>query len=492
MTLQGQRPTPMLATAMAATEIDFMTAYEMAEHIRRRRLSPVEIMSNCLKRIETLEPSLNAFVTLTPDQAMADAKRCEDMVMSGADLGSLHGIPVSVKDLIAVNGVRQSFGSRTMADNIANADAPSVARIKAAGACILGKTTTTEFGLKACSDSPLTGITRNPWDPTRTSGGSSAGAAASVAAGAYPIALGTDGGGSVRIPSALCGLFGIKAQFGRVPVFPTSATPTLAHVGPLARAVRDAAMTLQAIAGFDARDPASLTGPAPDFVAACDQTVKGMRIAFSPTLGYGDPVPEVLDAVTAAARVFSDLGCQVEEVDHVFDDPFDIWLAEFYAGVGTKLKEPLARDREIIDPHLVDMLESALDQTIDEYYDKVFQRYDLREKVRQFMGRYDLLLSPTVPVPAFEAGLQAPPELPEKNPVNWVSYTYPVNLCGLPAASVPCGFSAGGLPIGLQMIARANRETDIFRAAAAFETACPWADTRPNLTPRSKNKKINL
>ena len=463
----------------SANDFSFVSAYEMAEVIRRRKVSPVEIMESCLARIDALEPRLNAFVTLTPELATAAARQCENMVMSGADLGPLHGVPMSVKDLIAVGGVRQTFGSRTMENNIAGADAPSVERIRAAGACIVGKTTTTEFGCKPSSDSPLTGITRNPWNLDKTTGGSSAGAAAGVAAGAYPAALGTDGGGSIRIPSSFCGLFGIKAQFGRVPVFPYSATPTLAHVGPITRSVRDAALVLGVIAGFDARDPASVAEPVPDFLAACDMPVRGLRIAWSPTLGYASPSNEVEIITAAAVKVFEDLGCEVELVESVMDDPFDLWLAEFYAGVGTKLKEPLASNRDIIDPSLVDMLASALDQGIDEYYGKVFARYEFREKMREFFNEYDLLATATLPVTAFDATLQQPPDLADRNQVNWISYTYPMNLCGLPSASVPCGFTDGGLPVGLQLTSRTNRETDIFRAAAAFEAARPWGDVRP-------------
>ena len=467
----------------ALNDFSFMSAYEMAEIIRRRKASPVEIMAACLDQIEALEPRLNAFVTLTPESAMHEARRCEELVTSGADLGPLHGVPMSVKDLIAVRDVRQTFGSRTMRDNVADADAPAVERIKAAGACLIGKTTTTEFGCKPSSDSPLSGITRNPWNTEKTSGGSSAGASASVAAGAYPAALGTDGGGSIRIPSSFCGLFGIKAQFGRVPVFPVSATPTLAHVGPITRTVRDAALVLEVMAGFDARDPASLAEPVPDFLAACERPVTGMRIAWSPTLGYAEPTSEVESRVSEAVKVFEDLGCEVELVDQVMEDPFDLWLAEFYAGVGTKLKEPLANDRQIIDPNLVDMLAGALDQKIDEYYRRIFARYELREKMRRFFNKYDLLVTPTLPVAAFDATLQMPPGLPARNSVNWTSYTYPMNLCGLPSASVPCGFTGDGLPIGLQLTSRANRETDIFQAAAGFEAARPWGDLRPDLEP---------
>jgi Asp-tRNA(Asn)/Glu-tRNA(Gln) amidotransferase A subunit family amidase len=467
----------------ALNDFSFMSAYEMAELIRRRQASPVEIMAACLDRVQSLEPELNAFVTLTPELAMTEARRCEELLMSGADLGPLHGVPMSVKDLIAVRDVRQTFGSRTMQDNIADSDAPAVERIKSAGACVIGKTTTTEFGCKPSSDSPLSGITRNPWNTAKTTGGSSAGAAASVAVGAYPAALGTDGGGSIRIPSSFCGLFGIKAQFGRVPVFPASATPTLAHVGPLTRTVRDAALVLQVIAGFDARDPASVAEPAPDFLAACERPPKGMRIAWSPTLGYAEPTREVEAAASEAVKVFEGLGCDVELVADVMPDPFDLWIAEFYAGVGTKLKEPLANNREIIDPDLVDMLASALDQTIDEYYEKVFARYELRERMRKFLNEFDLLITPTLPVAAFDATEQQPPELPHKNAVNWTSYTYPMNLCGLPSASMPCGFTSEGLPVGLQITSRVNRETDIFQAAAAFEAARPWGDRRPGLGP---------
>ncbi len=227
----------------------YTSAIDLRQAITRRQVSPLEVMRQCLERARMLEPQLNCFVTLTPEEALGAAARAEKAVMAGEVLGALHGIPMSVKDLIAMGGVKQTFGSRTMAENIAPADAPAVQRVKAAGACIIGKTTTTEFGCKGGGPSPLTGVTRNPWDLSKTPGGSSLGAASSVAAGVTPFALGTDGGGSIRLPSSFSGLFGIKAQFGRVPVFPTAATPTLAHVGPLARTVRDAALLLGVISG---------------------------------------------------------------------------------------------------------------------------------------------------------------------------------------------------------------------------------------------------
>jgi len=314
---------------------------------------------------------------------MEAARKAEKAILAGEDHGLLTGLPLSIKDLTAVKGVRFTSGSRTLADFVAPLYSPASERVKAHGAAIIGKTTTTEFGCKG-SNSPLTGETRNPWNLGKTTGGSSAGAGASVAAGLTPFALGTDGGGSIRIPSAFCGLFGIKAQFGRVP-FPAAATPTLAHVGPMARTVRDAALLLTAISGFDARDPASVAAEVPYYLGACERSPKGLRIAWSPTLGYARPTPEVALIAGNAARALEALGCNVELVDKVFDDPVDLWMAEFYAGVGTRLKKTLAEQRELIDPAVVTVLDGALDQTIDGYYGRVFGRYEFREKVRQFL-----------------------------------------------------------------------------------------------------------
>jgi Asp-tRNA(Asn)/Glu-tRNA(Gln) amidotransferase A subunit family amidase len=237
-----------------------------------------------------------------------------------------------------------------------------------------------------------------------------------------------------------------------------------------------------AIAGHDRRDPFGVAGPVPDFLTACDQSVKGMRLAWSPTLGYAKPTQEVLKIVEDAVKVFEDLGCTVELVESVMDeDPVDIWMAEFYAGVGTRLKDVLANAPDKLDLAVVDVLSSALDQEIDAYYGTVFKRYDFRENMRAFFEDYDLLLTPTLPVPAFNVNLDVPPELPDRNIMSWVFYTYPFNLTGQPAASIPAGWTSDGLPVGLQMVSKIMGEEDIFRAAAAFETARPWAERRPVL-----------
>ncbi|MBA4741114.1 MAG: amidase [Azoarcus sp.] len=460
-------------------EFDFMSALDLRDAIASKQISPVDVVRRALERMDETEPHLNAFAERAPEMALAAAHAAERAVMEGAPLGLLHGLPISVKDLIAVADLPCAFGSRTQAGKVAAADAPASERVRSAGACILGKTTTSEFGCKAVGDSPLTGVTRNPWSLTRTPGGSSAGAAASVAAGVSALALGTDGGGSLRIPASMTNLFGLKANFGRVPVFPTSATPTLAHVGPLTRTVRDAALLLQAVAGYDARDPFSVAAPIPDFLAACELPVAGMRIAWSPTLGYAHPQPEVLAIAERAALTFEQMGCIVERVDHIMEDPGDLWMAEFYAGVGTRLRDVLVEQRGMLDPAVASVLDGALDQRLEDYYAKVFARYDFRERMRRFFMDYDLLLTPTLPVPAPLCGVEVPPETTDRNIVSWVYYTYPFNLTGQPAASIPCGMTAEGLPVGLQMVTRNLGEIDLLRAAAAFEEAQPWPVWEP-------------
>ena len=460
----------------------FGTARELARAIVSRGLSPVEAVESSLARLDATEPRLRSFVTVLADRALHDAKRIETQLRQGKPQGPLAGVPISVKDLIAVGGAPLTFGSRSMADNVAPHDAVAVERLEDAGAIIIGKTTTSEFGCKAVGDSPLTGSTRNPWDLSKTAGGSSAGAAASVAAGVTSIALGTDGGGSIRIPAAMTGLFGVKAQFGRVPVFPVAANPTLAHVCPIGRDVRDVALLLGVLSGYDARDAHSGPVAAPDYLAACDRDPRALKIAWSPSFGYAAPDAEVCAIAEAAVRTFTELGCVVEEVDAPLGpDPAAIWTAEFYAGVAARLVPTLRERRELLDPEVATMVEQALTMDAEAYGRAVQMRYVFREKVRKFFGEYDLLLSPTLPVAGVDVGVSIPPRFGDRNLVTWVSYTYPFNLTGQPAASIPAGFTRGQLPVGLQIVARAYREDDLFAAAAAFETARPWAQHAPRL-----------
>src|SRR5262245_22028971 len=463
-----------------SAEFDYMSAGELRRRIARKEISPVELTKRALAKAEATQSSINAFFLLLPDAALSAAKLAEDAVMKRQPLGLLHGIPFSAKDLMAVAGVTYASGSRTMAKNVAAVDAPAVERARAAGAILIGKTTTSEFGCKPVGDSPLTGVTRHPWNVAKTPGGSSAGAVASVAAGITPFALGTDGGGSIRIPCSFTGLAGIKAHFGRVPVWPTSATPTLAHVGPIARTITDAALLFSAVAGYDPRDPFSVSQPLPDVLGACRASAKDLRIAYSPTLGYARPDSDVATAMDSAVRVFDDLGCKVEKVDSVFEkDPCDLWTAEFYAGVSTRLRGFVENKRELLDPAVAEVLEAALKQDMRSDYEKVFERYALRDKLLAFFERYDLLLSPVLPVSSLDVGKNIPEHLHDRNLVSWVYYTYPVNLIGHPAATVCAGFGADGMPIGLQIVGRALAEYDVIRAAAAFErTQPPGYNTR--------------
>jgi Asp-tRNA(Asn)/Glu-tRNA(Gln) amidotransferase A subunit family amidase len=470
------------------TDFLWKSALELRELVKTKKASPVEVTKASLTRLREVEPAINAFVEVTEDQALDAARNAEKAVMAGEPVGALAGLPVSVKDLIAVKGAKLTFGSRAMAENVAAVDAPSVERVRASHGVIIGKTTTSEFGCKGVGSSPLTGITRNPWDLSKTPGGSSCGAAASIAAGVSPFGLGTDGGGSVRVPCSLTGLFGIKGHFGRVPVWPTSATPTLAHVGPLARTVRDAALLLGVISGYDARDAGAVSQTVPDFLTECDMPAKGMRLAWSPTLGYAKPKPEVLAIAENAAKTFEDLGCSVEIVEKVFDeDPLPQFMAEFFAGAGTRLKPVLMERRELLDPAVARTLDQALSQTMQDYYAKVFKRYDLRQKVYEFFQKYDALLTPTLPTEAFDAELDYAPGLAtDDNIIEWIFYTYPFNLTGLPAASIPAGFTKSGLPVGLQIVGKHLGEALIFRLSAAFESARPWAHLTPPMKTAQK------
>lgn len=457
-----------------SAEFDFMPAMELRRRIARKEISPVEVTRRSLEQAEATQKTLNAFSAIMHDSALAAAKVAEDAVVRGSPLGLLHGLPVSVKDLIAVAGVNYASGSKTMADNVAMSDAPSVERLKAAGAIIIGKTTTSEFGCKPVGDNILTGITRNPWNLKKTPGGSSAGAAASIAAGVTPFGLGTDGGGSIRIPCSFSGLAGIKGHFGRVPIWPTSATPTLAHVGPLARSMEDAALLFSAIAGYDARDPFSVAGPVPDVLGASKAPIHELKIAYSPTFGYAKPSSDVLAVVEGAIQSLESIGCKIERIDQLFDkDPVDLWTAEFYAGVGIRLRSFVEKQRDLLDPAVAEVLQDALSQDMRSYYEKVFGRYAFRDSVRKLFEKYDIILSPVLPVTSLDVGVNIPSHLTDRNLVSWVYYTYPFNLTGQPAGTVSAGIAADGMPVGLHIIGRALGEFDVVRLGAAYERIKP-------------------
>lgn len=466
---------------MGQGELGYFSAVDLAAAIRQKRLSPVEVVDAILERIERVNPRLNAFCAVPHEAARQAARAAEGAVMRGQPLGPLHGVPFSVKDLVLTRGVRTTFGSRIFADHIPQEDAPAVARLASAGGILVGKTTSPEFGWKGTTDSPLLGISRNPWNLACSPGGSSGGAAAAVAAGLGPLAVGTDGGGSIRIPGSFCGVFGLKPTCGRVPTYPPSPSGSLSHVGPMTWTVADAALMLRVMAGPDPRDPLSLSLGDPPPAELPAGGLSGLTIAWSPTLGYADPDPEVRDLAGAAARRLAGLGCAVEEVERVFADPDPVWAVHFYAGLALRLRPYLPAWRDRLDPGLAEVAAEAARLDEAEVARAGLAREAFGQTVRRFFEGYDLLLTPTLPVTAFPAGSERPALSPPGSRLRWVAYTYPFNLTGQPAATVPCGFTRAGLPVGVQLVGRRGEDGTVLRAAAALEAAAPWAGRRPAL-----------
>ncbi len=468
---------------MADDGLCWLSATELAGAIWRKKISPVEVVDAVLARIERLNPTLNAFCTVTADSARREAKAAERLVMRrSATLGSLLGVPFSIKDLVITKGVRTTWGTRIYADHVPEEDAPVVERLKAAGGILVGKTNTPMFGWIGATHNLLFGATRNPWNLDRTPGGSSGGAGAAIAAGMAPLAVGTDGGGSIRIPASFSGIFGLKPSYGRVPTYPFSGAWSLSHAGPMTRTVADAALMLNVIAGPDERDQYSLPPSGVDYVKTLRGSLRGLRVAWSPTLGFARLVdPEVLALSEAAARRFREFGCRLETVDPRFSDPSEAWRAIFCGGIATRLAPYLSDRRADIDAGLIRIIEEALTWPMSKYVQAWFDRLSFWDSARQFFTRYDLLLTPTVPCPPFKIGLDKPTEI-AGTPIqeyDWIPFTFPFNLSGQPAASVPCRFTRQGLPIGLQIVGRRFDDQTVLRAAALFEKAEPWTATRP-------------
>jgi aspartyl-tRNA(Asn)/glutamyl-tRNA(Gln) amidotransferase subunit A len=466
---------------MADAELCWMTATDLAAAIAKKKVSPVEVVEALLERIET-EKRLNAFVTVDGEGARRAAKAAErEVVKRRPQLGPLHGVPFSVKDLVTTKGVRTTFGTPLFKDNVPQDDAPIVARMKAAGAIMLGKTNTPTFGWIGITDNLLFGATRNPWNLERTPNGSSGGAAAALAVGLGPLAIGTDSGGSIRKPAAFCGIFGHKPSYGRIPIHPHGPGWSVSHVGPMTRTVRDAALMMNVCAGPDERDPTSLPADGVDYVKALRGSLEGLRVAYSDTLGFIPAVEREIREISAqAARAFRELGCRVETVNPGWPSAWPIQRAIFIGGIGARLA-PYRHRRDEIDPPLVPIIEEAIAMPATAYLQAWVDRLAWCQHPRAFFETYDLLLTPTTTTAPFPLGILYPTEI-EGTPVDRepsAAFTYPFNLTGQPAASVPCGFTKGGLPVGLQIIGRRFDDATVLRAAAAFEAARPWHHRRP-------------
>lgn len=478
-----------------AEDLCFYTAAELAGLIRGKKVSPVEVTEAFLDRIDRINPLINAYCTVARDTALAAAGEAERAVMSGAELGPLHGVPVAVKDLTPTAGIRTTYGSKIFENHVPARDSAFVERVKKAGGIILGKTNTPEFGHKAVTDNLLFGHTRNPWRTDRVAGGSSGGSAAAVAAGLAPLAEGSDGGGSVRIPASVCGVYGFKPGYGRIPmdIMPSgfSIAPFLHH-GVIAGNVADAALFLGAVSGPDSRDPFSLPDTGDDFPAAAGDEVSGLRIAFSNDLGYFTVHSQVKEVVRKAAGVFAGSGCLVEEAGPGFTNPAEtvlglfnmLWCVHFAAFFSDYMEEW----GQYLSPGIKAMIRAGGGMSAVQYKRAEILRQDVWNKIEELLSRFDLIITPTLAVPAFELGAPGPREIEGRavDPYSGWYLTYPFNLTGHPAASIPCGLTPDGLPVGLQIIGRRFGEATVLKASALFEKIGPWGNKKPELTISNK------
>ncbi len=464
-------------------DLCFTPATELAKLIRGKALSPVEILGAVIERAQALNPRLNAICTQTYDNALAQARAAEAAVLRGIELGLLHGIHTTIKVLALTKGVRTMGGSFVHQDRIPEADHLHVERLRNGGAISIGKTTVSEFGWSGVSRSPVTGITHNPWKQGMNAGASSAGAGVCAAAGIGPIHQGSDGAGSVRIPAAFCGVFGMKPSFGRIPYYPMPNNGLISHVGPITRTVGDAALMMAALAGPDDRDPWSLEAPPEDYVGKLDDGIHGLKVAYSPDLGFLRVDPEVRDCVAGAVHAFEKMGCSVEEVNPRWGDTMAMEHCLF-AGAFAGLVGHLLEDwQEKMDPALVAMTLDGMRYSVAEFCRAQGERLAFWDRVNNFFQRYDLLLTPSLSVEAFPS-TRLIPEHWEQHPwdwLRWAGFSYPFNLTGQPAATCPCGFTPQGLPVGLQIVGRRFQDLTVLQASRAFEQARPWASRRPAL-----------
>jgi aspartyl-tRNA(Asn)/glutamyl-tRNA(Gln) amidotransferase subunit A len=457
-------------------DLALLPATELLAGYRARRFSPFEVVAAVLDRIDRHDGDLNAFRLVDAPAARAAAQASEARWQRGEPQGLLDGVPTTVKDLVLTKGWSTLRGSHAISpDQPWDEDAPSVARLREAGAILLGKTTTPEFGWKGVTDSPLTGVTRNPWDRSRTPGGSSGGAAVAAAAGMGALHIGTDGGGSIRIPAAFTGIFGLKPTFGRVPAYPASPFGTLAHLGPMTRTVGDAALMLTVLSRPDPRDWYALPPAGIDYSDGLEDGVRGLRIAFSPTLADAPVDPAVAAAVAAGARLLGELGARVEQVDSPLPDSDATFRDHWFPGAAAVLRTFGVEQRRQMDPGLVEIAGLGDQIGLAAYFAAVKQREALGQRMNLFHQQWDLLVTPTIPITAFAAGRETPLGAVGERWVYWTPFTYPFNLTRQPAATVPCGLDPQGLPIGLQIVGPLYQDALVLRAARAFETARPFA-----------------
>jgi amidase len=466
-------------------DLCFTSATDLVKLYRARKASPLEVMQTILARIDRVNSQVNAIVTLARESALAAARAATRALPKRAEIPPLFGVPVTIKDLTVTKGTRTTYGSKIYEGHVPTEDALVVQRLKAAGAIVLGKTNTPEFGAGANTFNAVFGATRNPWNLALTCGGSSGGSAVALATGMGPIAHGTDLGGSLRIPAAFCGVVGFRTTPGLVPVHPRElAWDQFSVHGPMARTVGDVALMLSVLAGADDRSPISYEVDTRTLLrAARKPSVKGWRVAWTPDLAGLIPVDaEVANVTQQGAHVFRSLGAKVEPSSPDFKETNDVVLATRGLMMAALHADKLSQWRDQMQPGLVWNIEQGLQLTAQEIGRGEKLRTILWHRVRTFFEHYDLLVLPTVAVKPFPVEQPYPAAIngqPLTNYTQWFYLTYAISLTGLPAISVPCGFTREGLPLGLQIVGRRRQEAAVLCAAAAFEHAAPWADRIP-------------
>lgn len=467
-----------------SADLAFMSAVEVAQNIREKKISSLEATENFFQRIDRLDSELNSYLTLCQDQALADARAADDAVQRGSYLAPLHGVPISIKDLELTKGVTTTMGSALFSDRVPDMDSIVVERVKASGAIILGKTNTPEFGQSGTTENKVGEPCRNPWNTERTPGGSSGGAAAALAAGLCTLSMGTDGGGSIRIPASFTGVYGIKPTQGRVPRYGGYGRPSANHFsqsGPITRTVADSALLLQAVAGYDTRDVNSLRQAAPDFSANLGAGVKGMRLAWSSDYGFAAVDQEVADITERSAKQFSGLGANVEDAGLKLEDPFNVFWDVFATAAYTSYGHLLNEHRNDFSDYGLKSLLHGQSRSGADISRAIYEIDRLGRRMEEFFDGFDLLITPTMAVPAFPIGQRPSVIGGRKVEPFWgfLPFTYLINITGQTAASIPCGYSEDGMPIGLHIIGPRGSEVKVLQASAAFEQAQPWSGKRP-------------
>tara|TARA_B100000029_G_scaffold515482_1_gene622695 strand:- start:8380 stop:9789 length:1410 start_codon:yes stop_codon:yes gene_type:complete len=467
-------------------DVAFMSATELKHMIDSKEASIIEIIEHLYNRIEKLNPTLNVFLALCREYAIEQAVIQQEALEKGVLKGKLAGIPISIKDLEMTSGIVTTLGSAVFKDRVPIYDSVVVERVKNEGAIILGKTNTPEFGQSGTTENNLGDACRNPWDTSRTAGGSSGGAGSGLAAGLFPLATGSDGGGSIRIPASFNGVFGIKPSQGRVPRYGGYGVPASNHLsqsGPMARTVTDCALLLQVMSGMDPRDPTSIRINSNDFLSDIEKGVSGWKIGWSSDLGYAAVDPEVQKVCEQSAKVFESLGANVEEVALGMEDPFHTFFDIFATGTYTSYGDLLEQHGDDLTDYVRSTLAYASTLSAADFSKALLEQERLKRRMEAFFDDYDLLLTPTMAVTAFEVN-DRPTTISGKEVHKFWGYlpfTYPINITGQTAASVPCGFSSLGMPIGLHIVGPFGAESKVLRASRAFERAAPWDHNRPSI-----------